>query len=337
MKYPKFLNEKCKIGVPAPSDGSRDELKKNKYNQAIKKWQELGYTLELSKNLYHTKRGRSASALERAEEINSMFQEKEIEGIICATGGEFLVEILPYVDFKLLEKNPKWVVGFSDPTGLLYPITSKYDIATIYGKNFSSFGVEKDDQSNQDLIDVLQGKKREVESYPTYEEEPLERITGLENPNYQEKVYWKTLDNKKVDIKARILGGCFEILSELAGTKYDGIKEFNEKYQKDGILWYFDVCEMSMEEVIRTLWKMKELEYFKYAKGIIFGRFGREDSALKYTLEECLKESVLYSLNIPIIYDADISHKDPCIPIINGSIASLYCENGRGRMKFHLE
>lgn len=53
---------------------------------------------------------------------------------MCASGGEFLLEILPYIDFDLLKNNPKFVCGFSDPTGLLYPITTKCDIATIYGK-----------------------------------------------------------------------------------------------------------------------------------------------------------------------------------------------------------
>ena len=52
-----------------------------------------------------------------------------------------------------------------------------------------------------------------------------------------------------------------------------------EKYKNDGIIWYFDNCELSKEELIRTIWKLNELDYFKYAKAIIFGRFGSNQTS----------------------------------------------------------
>ena len=334
MIYPSFLKESSIIGIPAPSASAEDFLKKNKYNNAIKKWTDLGYQLVLSKNLMNSHMGRSSSAKERGREINEMFKNNEIDGIVCASGGDFLVEMLPFVNFSLLEKNPKLVIGFSDPTGLLFPITTKYDIATIYGSNFSSLGVEKKDKSIEDFIEVIKGNKRIVESYDYYEENRIEEITGLEGHNYTEKVEWKVLNNEKAKITGRIIGGCLDIISELAGTKYDGVSSFNERYKDDGIIWYFDNCELSMEEVIRTLWKLNELDYFKYTKGVIFGRFGVNNTSYGYNTESCLKDSILTNLNIPIIYDADISHKAPCLPIVNGSIAHVTCKNGKGIIEF---
>ena len=41
--------------------------------------------------------------------------------------------------------------------------------------------------------------------------------------------------------EGRMLGGCIDILSLICGTKYDKVKEFNEKYKEDGIVWYFDI------------------------------------------------------------------------------------------------
>ena len=61
------------------------------------------------------------------------------------------------------------------------------------------------------------------------------------------------------------------IISEIAGTKYDGTKDFNKRYKEDGIIWYFDNCELSKEELIRVLWKLHEMEYFKYTNLIILG------------------------------------------------------------------
>ena len=89
-----------------------------------------------------------------------------------------------------------------------------------------------------------------------------------------------------------------------------------------------------MEEVIRTLWKLNELEYFKYTKGIIFGRFGVNNTSYDYNTKTCLEDSIISKLNIPIIYDADISHKAPCLPIVNGSIAHVICKNYSGQIEF---
>ncbi len=337
MYYSKFLKENDCIGVPAPSNGARNEQKKASMKQAKKFLESQHYQLKLSSNLMKSKRGRSASPKIRGQEVNDMFQDKDIDAIMCATGGDFLVECLPYVDFDVIRKNPKLVTGFSDPTGLLYPITTLCDIATIYGHNFASFGSTDLHKTHKDFLELIKGNIILQESYDLYEEERLECITGLEGYNLTEKVYWKTLDNKSVSLKGRIIGGCFDIIAELAGTKYDGIDKFNEKYKDDGIIWFFDNCEISMEETIRTLWKMNELGYFKYTKGVIFGRFGENITSYDYDVKMCLEDSILANLNIPIIYDADVSHKGPCLNIINGSIATIEVKEGKGKISFELK
>lgn len=253
MIYPNFIKQNDYIGIPAPSQGASEVKKKNKFLNAKKTFEEMNYKLILSENLFKSDKGRSANAQIRAKEINDMFQNKDIKMLLCATGGDFLIEILPYINFEIIKDNPKLIAGFSDPTGLLYPITTKYDIATIYGQNFSSFGNEKLHQSQKDFLEIIKGNLIEQHSYDLYEKDYQETITGLESYNLTEKVYWQTLDNKKTFLRGRIISGCLDIISELAGTKYDGINQFNEKYQNDGIIWYFDNCELSKEETIRTL------------------------------------------------------------------------------------
>lgn len=334
MIYPKFIKKGDLIGVPAPSAGAGNQLYINKYNNAEKRLKELGYNLSLSKNLYSDYMARSASAKVRAKEINEMFESQSIDLILCAAGGEFLVECLPFVDFEKLSKSPKYVCGFSDPTGLLYTITSKYDIATIYGQNYGSYGAIEIYDSEKDFLKAISGEKLNFNSYELYEEESLEKVTGLEPSNLTEKVEWKVLNDKEVNVKGRIIGGCFDIISELAGTKYDGINRFNEKYKEDGIIWYFDNCELTMEETIRVLWKMNEFDYFKYTKCVIFGRFGVNTTYYDYDVQTCIKDSILGQFNIPIIYDVDISHKNPSLTIINGALATINVKNGKGTISF---
>ena len=337
MIYPKFIKPNDCIGVPAPSAGAYSIQKINRTNRAKEVFQELGYRTVLSKNILKCSRGRSSSAKERAQELSDMFQNKDIDFIICAAGGEFLMEILPYVNFELLKENPKFVAGFSDPTGLLFPITTLYDIATIYGQNFGKLGRKEISKYAKDFLEIINGNQLEESSYDFYEEEPLESITGLESDNLTKEVYWKTLDDKPAIIKGRIIGGCFDMIATLAGTKYDGANIFCEKYKDDGIIWYFDNCELSMEETIRTLWKLNELGYFKYSNGIVFGRFGQNKSYFNYDVKSCLQDSVIGRLDIPIVYDADISHKPPCLTIINGSLTEIEVKDGKGKIKFILK
>ena len=336
MIYPKFIKEGNTISVPAPSDGAYCNQDINRFTNAKKQIEELGYKVKLSKNIFKSEKGRSASAEERAKELNEVFEDADTDFIWCAAGGEFLVEMLPCVDFEKLVKSPKWVEGFSDPTGILFPLTTKYDIATIYGNNFKSFGAQEYDRSLEENLEILKGNLIPQKNYEMYENERQEKVTGLEGYNLTEKVEWKTLDNEPTKIKGRIIAGCMDIISELAGTKYDGTKEFIEKYKQDGFIWGFDDCDLSKEQLIRTLWKLNELGYFKYTKGIIFGRCGNDNSYLNYDMESCLKDSIVAKLNIPIIYDADISHKGPSMTIINGSVATVKYENGKGDISFEL-
>ena len=337
MIYPKFLQKGDTIGVPAPSDGAYDELHINKQKNAKLKMEQNGYKVIQSKNIYNSKMARSADAKERAQELNSMFEDDDINFIICAAGGEFLVECLPYVDFNKLVQVPKFVQGFSDSTGLLFQITTRYDIATIYSMNFGDFGTEDYSRDITDNLKIISGNLIKQESYEMFENERPKKITGLEGYNYTNRVEWKTLNNKPAKIHGRIIGGCLDIIAELSGTKYDEVKAFIEKYKSDGIIWYFDNCDLSKEELIRTLWKFNELGYFIYTKGIIFGRCGNDNSLLGYTIEQALEDSVISKMDIPIIYDADISHKGPSMTIINGAIATIETKDEKGSIEFELK
>lgn len=337
MIYPKFLKYGDIIGVPAPSSGAYDEPHCNKYKNSRSKLEAMGYKIEWSKNIFKSINARSSDAKYRAKELNEMFEDKNINFIMCAAGGEFITEILPYVDFEKIVKNPKFIQGFSDPQGILYPITTKYDIATLYGLNFGDYGTDPYTRDITDNLQIITGNIVKQENYEMYENIRGKKVTGLEPYNFTDKVVWKNLNRENINVRGRIIGGNLDVILELSGTKYDGTLDFINRYKNDGIIWYLDNCELSKEDIIRAMWRLNEFGYFKYTKAIIFGRNGNDkESSFGYTMETALKDSVIAELDIPIIYDADVSHKGPCFTIINGAIATVISEKGKGSIAFEL-
>ena len=336
MIYPEFLKEHDTIGVTAPSDGITDEVKLKRLDNAIKNFEEKGFIIKETPNVRCSFKGRSSSSKERASELESLYEDKEVNAIITSGGGDFLLEMLSELDFNVIKDNPKWLQGYSDPTGLLFTITTNLDIATIYADNFKTFGMEPWHKSLENNLEILKGNIIEQTSFSKYEEDK-KLITGLEPFNLTKKVYWKNLNNKdNLNIKRRIIGGCLDLITELFGTRFDKTKDFLEKYKDDGIIWYFDVCELSSESLIRTLWKLKDNGYFKYTKGILFSRVYACNSYYDISYEEVIYES-LKDLNIPIIINADIGHVSPRMTIINGAIATITSSKGKAKIKFTLK
>ncbi len=336
MIYPEFLKEHDTIGVTAPSDGITDEVKLKRLDNAIKNFEDRSFIIKETPNVRCSVKGRSSSSKERAEELERLYKDDNVKTIITSGGGDFLLEMLSELDFNVIKDNPKWLQGYSDPTGLLFTITTNLDIATVYSDNFKTFGMEPWHKSLENNLEILKGNIIEQTSFSKYEEDK-KLITGLEPFNLTKKVYWKNLNNEEViNIKGRIIGGCLDLITELFGTRFDNTKAFLEKYKDDGIIWYFDVCELSSESLIRTLWKLKDNGYFKYTKGIIFGRSFIYNSYYDISYEETIYES-LKDLNIPIIINADIGHVSPRMTIINGAIATITSSKGKGKIKFTLK
>lgn len=75
--------------------------------------------------------------------------------------------------FAKIQTNPKFIQGFSDPTGILFPVTTKYDIATIYGNNFGDYGAECDDKSILDNIQIITGNiiEQKITNYTRMKEQ----------------------------------------------------------------------------------------------------------------------------------------------------------------------
>ena len=325
MIYPEFLKNNQTIGICAPSAGMGDNL--DSFKDALKVLKNESFKIKESASV-RNKGLRSTSAKKRAKELNELISNPKINAIMCATGGDFMVEILPYVDFENIVKNKKWIMGYSDPTNLLFPLTTKYDLATIYGFN-TGYRLESK-RYQRDNLKIIKGNLIKQNSYKKYN-------TFLESINDNEKikhdVYWKA--KKEIKTSGRIIGGCLDVIQFLIGTPYDGTNDFIERYKEDGIIWYFDIFSMSPENVYYTLLQLRNAGYFKYCKAILIGRIAFESKGFTgLTYDKAYK---LALKDIDYISEMDIGHTKPHMTIINGAIAEIYCNEGKGYLKQSLK
>ena len=136
MIYPDFLNDNATIGICAPSAGVGHKLES--FDASLRELRKQGWKVWETEHV-RVDSLRGGNAKERANELMSLFALDSIDAVFAAAGGDFLSDILPYIDWQLLAENPKWLMGASDPTGILYPVTTMCDIATLYGSNGGSF------------------------------------------------------------------------------------------------------------------------------------------------------------------------------------------------------
>lgn len=324
MLYPKFLKEKSTIGITAPSSGVGDYLES--FEKSLNTLKKYGYeTIETES--VRNKGITSASGKKRAEELDELITNDNIDLVMCASGGNFLIEMLPYVNWEHMKENPKWLAGYSDPTSLLFNITTKLDIATIYGCNAGSYNQTNLHQCLKNNLEILSGNIVDQQSFEYYQKEWQKNSDSY---NLTEKVYWEAI-NGPVDVTGRIIGGCLECLKDLIGTPFDNTQDFINRYKNDGIIWYFDIVEQSAEDFYCTLLQMKSAGWFQYTKGIIVGRvFAPKSYYPDFTYQKALKKVFP---TLPIVFNADIGHVAPKMTIINGSIAHIICQNGKGVIK----
>lgn len=322
MIYPSFLRPGDLIGVPAPSAGVAAEDITG-FDLSLSHIEAAGWRVRETESVRSGGLA-SAPADVRAAELNALWHDPEVKMVWCAAGGDFLLDMLPLVDFEAAAANPKWVQGYSDPTSLLYALTTTRNIATIYGTNAGGMDVETLAPFMEQNLELLAGRVPVQESFDTF--------SHWSRPEGVYPIYWET-PNGPVHVRGRLLGGCMDCLLDILGTPYDGTAQFVEKYKADGVLWYFDVFSLSAEAVYRTLWKMRECGWFRYAAGVVFGRVCLESSPLGLTYREMIEKALP---DLPLVLEADVGHVPPRMTVINGALATLDVAEGKGTLKMEL-
>ncbi|MCF0141435.1 MAG: LD-carboxypeptidase [Mogibacterium sp.] len=329
MIYPDFLEKGDSIGICAPSAGVGHKL--GSFDASLETLQSLNVSIKEAGRV-RVDSLRPDTACGRGRAFNSLVEDASVKTIISASGGEYCFDVLPFIDTETFCRNPKWFCGASDPTSILYYLTTKCDVATIYGFNAGSFDWEPLHDFQRNAMSILSGDIVTQQSFEKYDDCRDFSQSGAELTG---DVYWElyNCENNALDVEGRMIGGCSDVLENIFGTPYDGTSEFLAKYKDDGFIWYLDPFETNPIAFHRFILKMKYMEYLDGAKAVVIGRimFPGDYSSSDYV--ELLKED----LDCPFVFNADIGHVKPCMTIINGSVGRIKCENGKASLDMKME
>jgi muramoyltetrapeptide carboxypeptidase len=330
MKYPRLLQKGDIIGICAPSSGVSGDVLFKRLDNAIANIKALGYRITETALVRSDVKCVSSDSSARAAEFMSLYENPDVAAILPPWGGEFLMDILPLLDFEKLASLPvKWVCGYSDVTTLTFPLTIMSDIATIHGSNLMNMGYVRIHDADLRVFDVMSSLAAEQKSWDTWGgytggDDFTQDVYKLDKPST-----WKSLQGAThVSFSGRLIGGCMDTLCKLLGTRFAPIDAFLEKYKHDGFIWTLESCEMTAPDIYRTFWQMRESGWFKYCNGMIIGRPDGYSDKRGFTLIDALEQG-LGSLDVPVIYDADIGHVPPQMQVVNGSVGTIEFSNGK--------
>mgnify|MGYP004665678857 CR=1 FL=1 len=273
-----------------------------------KKLKQLGFNVELSRNSSVTDLFISSSIEKRINDFHNALKDKNVDIILSVLGGYNCNQLLNYIDYDLIKRNPKVICGYSDITVLLNAIYAKTGIITYLGPTFHSFAMK---DGLEQTVDYFL-KAINHQSY------------YLEDPEYYSSDRWydnqenrKFLKNKGCIIinpghaEGTIIGGNLCSFNLLQGTPY-------MPKLKNKILFIEDDSLVGKEfpyEFDRNLVSLIQQKDFDKVKGIVIGRCQTQTGMTLTKWKKILNKKELKK--IPIIINANFGHTTPnaTIPI----------------------
>jgi muramoyltetrapeptide carboxypeptidase LdcA involved in peptidoglycan recycling len=324
------------IGVTAPSSGVPEHLHP-RLELAIANLKKKGFQVREGSCLRSQHKNKSSTKLSRAEELMSYLTDPDIKAVMPPWGGDLAMELLELIDFNLLARSePKWFVGFSDLSTLHFPLTTISGWATLHGPNLMDLGAQELDDTTQAVWDILESNRGTViKQYSSTEFQVEENQWGTASDqgfNLTQKTQWKRLNGvtSSLTFSGKLIGGCLEIISRLAGTPFGNLPFFKASNSAQGIVLYFENVEMAPCELTRALFSLRLQGWFDNLNGVLIGRSAAPDISdpTKHNYLDALK-AAFEDVAVPVLYDVDIGHVPPQISLVNGAHATIFfAENG---------
>lgn len=320
-RIPRPLRSGDVVAVVAPSSGVRPAMHE-RLDASLAVLRDMGFVVREGRSLRQQIKGASASGRERAAELMEVILDPEIAAVIPPWGGELAVEVLEFLDFeRLAAAAPKWFSGFSDLSTVQVPLLLRAGWASLHGPNLMQLCDPALDAVSARIFDLWRGPGEWRQSAgPTT---VARRLDGVGEP---------------VAIEGRLIGGCLDSLSRLAGTPFGDLAAWRARLAGDRPIVFFEIAELPPFEVARALRGLRLAGWFDDAAGVVFGRSAVAPeiaSAGDFTELDAIQRA-LGDLPCPVLLDLDIGHVAPQWSIVQGARSMIAVRDSRAELIQHL-
>lgn len=269
------------IGIVAPAGPLLDNGVLDKGLQTL---HTLGFRTTVGRHALAASGYLAGSDAQRAADLMEMFSRPEVRAIVCLRGGYGTMRLLDDIDYDLIRKNPKILVGFSDITGLHLAIRKRCGLVTFHGPMVSTdFGKQLSTFTREQFLRVLTaGAGPRPITNPPDGPRPVTVTPG--------------------QARGELVGGNLTLVTALLGTPFE--------IETRGRILFLEEVGENPYRLDRMLSQLRLAGKLTAAAGVIFGECedcgsgpGGQGSSVAHVLKDRLGD-----LGLPCFYGLAIGH-----------------------------
>jgi len=287
--HPPPLKAGDTIGIMAPS--SRTD--RATIAAARKKLEALGFKVRVHDQTFTVDRQSAGSAQQKTDALHALWADPEVKAIFAARGGNRAGYMLEQLDFDLIKKNPKILLGFSDVTALLNAIYKHTGLTTYHGPMMHNFAKGMEETQIRQCFNLLAGSETDLPTGGAYVIRPGKA-------------------------QGRLIGGNLSLFASLVGTPH--MPDMN------GAILFLEDCDDEISRFDRMLLQLRNAGVFDQISGLVIGNFTNMlDTGPNYfgfNFEEVLREATA-GKDFPIIMNAPFGHGKDLATYPVGATAAL--------------
>ena len=260
---------------------SRDELVFAKTQ--LEYW---GLKVVFGKNLFQEENQFAGTETQRTQDLQEALDNENVKAILFVRGGYGSVQIIDSIDWTSFQKNPKWIIGFSDITVFHSHIHQKLGIPTLHAAMAITFP-KNSEAALDNLRKILFGEKVSYQ---------------IANHPY----------NRKGIAEAEIVGGNLSILYSLLGSE--------SQINTDGKILFIEDLDEYLYHIDRIMQALKRAGMLKNLAGLIVGGMSdMNDNTIPFgkTAEEIIRD-IVSEYDFPVAFSFPAGHIDDNNPIVFG-------------------
>lgn len=318
VRYPKPIQSGNLVALVAPSSGVQPNMH-DRLNAVISLLQARGLRVQESPLLRRQIRGASGSAAERAKELMDALLDNEVAAVLPPWGGDLAIETLRFMNFEKLEMAiPKWLSGFSDISTIQLPLLIRAKWASIHGPNLMQLPDAELSEISGNIFNAWKCGSGSTITQKSSKGLPSRWLNGGATP---------------LSFSGRLIGGCLDSISRLAGSAYGDVPAFGQSCARDGSIVFIENAELKPFELARALMGLRLTGWFDTASGILVGRNAADEGneSGDYSANAAMA-GAFEGIECPVLVDVDIGHVGPQWSIVQGALGVVNWKDGEATL-----